>query len=354
MPNNAPLPLDPFHDPDMPSLAEALSRFELMPDETPSRKTRVRTAVATIGRLLHKPPAELSTQPTYLKQWFRHFKHRPTGLTAKSLANCKTEIRYLVRKVCGRGRKSGFRPLAPEWVQVCELIADKPIRWRLTRFMAFCSSAGIAPEDVDDGVVEQYQAAVQGFRRGGEARAPSAHDDPGVESSGRDLAELATGDAVLAPGPDLPLDDRSLEVSRVVSARRGPLAGRVVEGGSRSRGRPNPRPAPCVSQGPSTSGLQGRFGPGLRRSADRNGDLPGLSRGIRCLQEDPDPSPGAPGWRTDDRTPGPCHDPQGYRQAQGADERTASAEDGPDLRQLCPRAGRPGIQEPGSAPDFRG
>ena len=161
MPNNAPLPLDPFHDPDMPSMAEALSRFESMPDETPSRKMRVRTAVATIGRLLRKPPAELSTQPTYLKQWFRHFKHRPTGLTAKSLANCKTEIRYLVRKVCGRGRKSGFRPLAPEWVQVCELIAEKPIRWRLTRFMAFCSSAGITPKDVDDGVVEQYHAAVQ-------------------------------------------------------------------------------------------------------------------------------------------------------------------------------------------------
>jgi hypothetical protein len=108
---------------------------------------RVRAAVATIGRLLRKPPAELSTQPTYLKQWFRHFKHRPTGLTAKSLANCKTEIRYLVRKVCGRGRKSGFRPLAPEWVQVCELIAEKPIRWRLTRFMAFCSSAGITPKE---------------------------------------------------------------------------------------------------------------------------------------------------------------------------------------------------------------
>ena len=114
-------------------MAEALSRFESMPDETPSRKMRVRAAVATIGRLLRKPPAELSTQPTYLKQWFRHFKHRPTGLTSKSLANCKTEIRYLVRKVCSRGRKSGFRPLAPEWVQLCEPIAEKPIRWTCLR-----------------------------------------------------------------------------------------------------------------------------------------------------------------------------------------------------------------------------
>ena len=106
MPNNVPLPLDPFHDPDMPGMA--------VPEVAGAR-----AAVATIGRLLRKSPAELSTQPTYLKQWFRHFKNCPTGLTSKSLANCKTEIRYLVRKVCGRGRKSGFRPLAPEWVQLC-------------------------------------------------------------------------------------------------------------------------------------------------------------------------------------------------------------------------------------------
>src|SRR5690242_11530623 len=161
MSNTASLPHNPFHDPTMPSLADALSRFESMPDETLSRKARVRSAVATIGRLLHKPPAEISAQPTFLKQWFRQLKHRPTGLTPKSLANCKTEVRYLVRKVCGRGTRSNFRPLAPEWVQLRDLIADQPTCWKLTRLMAFCSSVGIPPDEMDDGAIEQFRLAVQ-------------------------------------------------------------------------------------------------------------------------------------------------------------------------------------------------
>ncbi len=67
MPKNTLPVVDPFHDPNLPSLAEALSKFESIPDETPSRKARVRAAVATIGRLLSKPPAEISAQPTFLK-----------------------------------------------------------------------------------------------------------------------------------------------------------------------------------------------------------------------------------------------------------------------------------------------
>ena len=59
MPKNTLPVVDPFHDPNLPSLAEALSKFESIPDETPSRKARVRAAVATIGRLLSKPPAEI-------------------------------------------------------------------------------------------------------------------------------------------------------------------------------------------------------------------------------------------------------------------------------------------------------
>jgi hypothetical protein len=172
MHTNIPVRVDPFHDPDMPSLAEALAKFELMPGETDSRKARVRSAVTTLGRLLHKPPTEISMQPTFLKQWFRKFKHCPTGLTPKSLANCKTEIRYLVRKVCGRGTRSGFRPLSADWVRRRELIADEPVRWKLSRFMAFCSAAGIEPDNVDDGTMEQFRIAVH---ESGEMARPEGH-----------------------------------------------------------------------------------------------------------------------------------------------------------------------------------
>src|SRR5216683_273376 len=155
------LPLvDPFHDPSLPSLADALSKFEAMPDVTLSRKARARAAVAMLGRLLHRSPAEIPAQATYLRQRFMQLKHSPSGLTAKSLANCKSELRYLVRMVCGRGSKCQFRPLSAGWACLRDKIKDEPAHWTLSRFMAFCSAVGVMPEAVDDSVIERFRAAL--------------------------------------------------------------------------------------------------------------------------------------------------------------------------------------------------
>jgi hypothetical protein len=161
MSNNVPPAANPFRDPNLPSLAEALANFESMPDETSSRKARARAAVAMLGRLLDKSPADIPAQAVHLKKRFRQLKHRPTGLTAKSLANCKSELRYLVRKVCRRGARSDLRPLSVEWLGLRETISEEPVRWKLSRFMAFCSSAGVGPNNVGDAVIEQFRAAMQ-------------------------------------------------------------------------------------------------------------------------------------------------------------------------------------------------
>ncbi len=152
--------VDPFHDPDAESLAEALRKFDAMPDETPSRKARARAAVATFSRLLHKPSEETPAQAMFLKHRFARLKHLPTGLTAKSLSNCKSELRYLVRKVCGRGRRSVFRPLSADWIGVREAITNERLVWKLSRFMAFCSAVDVPPRQVNDGLIEQFRTAV--------------------------------------------------------------------------------------------------------------------------------------------------------------------------------------------------
>ena len=153
------LPLvDPFHDPSLPSLAAALTTLEAMPNETPSRKARARAAVATLGRLLHRSPEDIPAQASYLRQRFMQLKHCPTGLAPKSLANCKSELRYLVKVVCGRGSKSQFRPLSPAWTGLRNQIKGEPADWTLSRFMAFCSAVGVMPVDVDDGVIERFAA----------------------------------------------------------------------------------------------------------------------------------------------------------------------------------------------------
>lgn len=151
---------DVFHDPNAESLVAALARFEALPDETPSRKARVRTAVATFGRLLDKPAEAIPAQAKFIKHRFVQLKHRPTGLSAKSLANCKSELRYMVERVCNPGHRSEFRPLAADWMTLRDAITEERHVWKLSRMMAFASASGTAPSQVDDSFIERFRGAV--------------------------------------------------------------------------------------------------------------------------------------------------------------------------------------------------
>jgi hypothetical protein len=161
MPDDSCSITDPFHDPNLPNLAEALSTLESMPNESVERIARARAAVAMFGRLLHKSPDEIPAHANFVKHRFIQFKHRPTGLSAKTLANCKTELRYLIRVVCGRGRRSPFAPLSAEWARLRDAIGDKPTCWKLSRLMSFCSMVGTGPGDVHDDVMERFRNAIR-------------------------------------------------------------------------------------------------------------------------------------------------------------------------------------------------
>jgi integrase len=164
--------LSVFHDPNVESLAIALQKFEALFDETPSRKSRIRAAVATVGRLLHLPPDEIPAQAAFLMRRLGHLKHRPTGLAPKSLANCKTELRHLVGRLYGRGRRSHLRAPSPEWLALRDALPDERWGWKLSRFMALASAAGITPKQVDGTFVATFRKAIH---ESGEVPKPEQH-----------------------------------------------------------------------------------------------------------------------------------------------------------------------------------
>ncbi|HWI25856.1 MAG TPA: hypothetical protein VN668_02735 [Stellaceae bacterium] len=164
--------LSVFHDPNVDSLTVALQKFEALPDETLSRKARLRAAVAMTGRLLHLRPEEIPAQATFLMRRFGHLKHRPTGLAPKSLANCKTELRYMVRTLYGRGRRSHLRLPSPEWIAMRDDLPDERWGWKLSRLMGFASAEGVTPQQVDDAFIATFRAAVH---ESGEVPKPEQH-----------------------------------------------------------------------------------------------------------------------------------------------------------------------------------
>src|SRR6266700_5553202 len=128
------------------------------PDISHGRKDRVKAAVAKVSRLLRKPADQLPAHLPYLMRQLSRFK-RPAGTPeGKSLANTKSEIRFLVKTVIGKAKESEFAALSPIWADLRGRIPEPSILWKLSRFIAYCSVHGVAPENVSDEIVENFRA----------------------------------------------------------------------------------------------------------------------------------------------------------------------------------------------------
>jgi integrase len=150
----------PYIDPDFPTLAGVLAAFEILPNETPSRKARVKAAVSMIARLTGQPADSLQALPKVLKHQFAQLKKMPTGLSSKTIANCKSELRHLMNTVGDHDRKSGLMPLSEVWLNLRESFGDRPELWKLSRFFAYCSALAVTPQWVNDATVGKFRSAL--------------------------------------------------------------------------------------------------------------------------------------------------------------------------------------------------
>jgi integrase len=145
-------------DPTIPALEQALTRLLARPDIPVGRMDRVKAAVAKVGRLLGKPPQQLPAHLPYLIHQLNRPKVHPGRAQRKTLANVKSEIRFLIGTVIGKGRRSAFAPLAPNWADLRRRLLNAPMLWKLSRFIAFCSAHTIEPDNVTDESVDLFRA----------------------------------------------------------------------------------------------------------------------------------------------------------------------------------------------------
>ena len=144
-------------DPSVISLDQALINLIERGDVSDGRIDRVKCAVAKAGRLLGKSTDQLPAHLPYLMRQLNRTKPRPGEKGRKTLANTKSELRFLIRTVTGKGRTSEFVALSPEWAALRAHVADQPVLWKLSRFMAFCSATGVAPNGVEDNVIQAFR-----------------------------------------------------------------------------------------------------------------------------------------------------------------------------------------------------
>jgi hypothetical protein len=128
------------------------------PDISNGRKDRVKAAVAKVSRLLRKAADQLPAHLPYLLRQLNRFKHESGSPQRKTVANTKSEIRFLVKTVIGKAKESEFAALSPIWADLRGRIPEPSILWKLSRFIAYCSVHGVAPQNVSDEIVENFRA----------------------------------------------------------------------------------------------------------------------------------------------------------------------------------------------------
>jgi site-specific recombinase XerD len=161
--SNSPLvgQVSPFLNRDQPTLADVLEKVETNTELKPGRRSQLCSSLRTIGKILGLPLDAIPAHKRWLRDRLAKAMPRQAGVSKKRFDNARSDLwRAHAVAGIGRSRRAYLAPLSPEWQALWDAIASDHLRWRLKRFMSFCSALGIKPEDVDETTFALFRTAL--------------------------------------------------------------------------------------------------------------------------------------------------------------------------------------------------
>ena len=156
------------------SFADAIAMIAAATELPEHTRRHSPTSLRKIAQALDKPLEVIPARYSAVRADLIHLHHVPAGLTAKTLANHKSNVKSALLYL---GREKGVprygAPLSGAWQRLMGQIADSLTRSRLSSFVRVCSANDIDPSDVDELVVDRFidyrtrcgQTADAAFRR---------------------------------------------------------------------------------------------------------------------------------------------------------------------------------------------
>ena len=156
------------------SVAGVLAAIAISPDLTDAQRRHWACSLRVIGKALCKPPELLPARWTALRQPISRLHHVQMGVTAKTLANHKANVRAALNWFAEeQNLPSRGAPLSPDWAKLQRGITHRRTRAHLSSPMRFWSAKGIAPEAVDKSALDAcmaYRAATTALKANAAAR----------------------------------------------------------------------------------------------------------------------------------------------------------------------------------------
>src|SRR5262249_15074999 len=140
-----------------PSFAEAIAAIEQAAELSEQKRRHWACSLRQIAKWLERPAMVIPARWTSVRIAVRQLHHARVGVTAKSLASHKSNVRAALRwfgkehDVPARGA-----PLSAEWVVLRDRIENRGKRARLYGLMRYLSGRGITPGSVDDTILDGY------------------------------------------------------------------------------------------------------------------------------------------------------------------------------------------------------
>lgn len=137
----------------------------------PQCRSDMMSAMRTMRRVLGTDLSLVPTAPHLLRQHLEEACPVRLGVTAARWSSVRSLvlgalIRAGVPALPGRSTES----LSPEWARLSGLLPDAQMRFRLSRFMRFCSMRQLEPGDVGPATFERFHEAVQSMSLAGKPK----------------------------------------------------------------------------------------------------------------------------------------------------------------------------------------
>jgi integrase len=108
-----------------------------------------------MARLLGQDPAVMPAMPGTYRRRVARLAPVGTGLSAKRLANIRSDALYALRRYGVITRRCALPALSPAWCAIWDGLT-KYQRCVLSRFMRWCSAVGVEPAGLSDEAVERF------------------------------------------------------------------------------------------------------------------------------------------------------------------------------------------------------
>jgi integrase len=140
-----------------PSFADAIATIEKAEALSESKRTHWSCSLRKIAKALDRSPESIAARWGAVALQINLLHHANSGVAWKTLANHKANAKaalFWFREEEGLPPRGA--PLGPEWKKLRRNLKDLSRLGKLSGLIRHCSLKGIAPEDVDEAVVDAY------------------------------------------------------------------------------------------------------------------------------------------------------------------------------------------------------